>query len=97
MRKTKMKIKKIFETIKYLYNNDSEISETFIHSSEILIDDSNDSSKHRNKEKLDGMLASHPESKTEKIILGSFNKLYAFLSVVICCFFICYLSIPILF
>ena len=82
------KIKNLIETLKYWYNNDSELSNTFLESSDILIDDSNDSSKHKNKEKLKILLALHPETKTEKFIIKSYKRLYAILSVIICCFLI---------
>lgn len=83
-----MKIKKIIDTLRYWYNNDAELSNTFLESSDILVDDSNDTTKHRNKEKLEILLALHPETKTEKFIIKSYKKLYSVLSVIICCFLI---------
>ena len=83
-----MKISNFFETLKYWYNNDSELSNTFLESSDSLVDDNNDSSKHRNKEKLEILLALHPETNTEKFIIKSYKKIYSILSVIICCFLI---------
>lgn len=83
-----MKIINFFNTLKYWYNNDSELSNTFLKTDDTLIDDSNDTTKHKNKEKLNVLLALHPETKTEKIIIKTYKKLYSVLSVIICCFLI---------